>query len=171
MKEFTLYRSGTKQNKENTYYKYKCLIASLSDLKNAVLYDHVSCAYKDGHRSKEDFISADCVMMDLDNAHSDNPEDWKTIDDISEAFPEVEFYYIESRNHMKPKQTSKGEIKEPRPKYHIYFPCDHVIDNPIEYEQLKGQIGALFPFFDTKCKDIAHFFFSVPEARGGENTC
>ena len=109
-------------------------------------------------------------MMDLDNGHSDNPADWKTIDDISEAFPGVEFYYIESRNHMKPKRTREGELKEPRPKYHIYFPCSRTED-PTKYERLKGIVGATFPYFDTKCSDIAHFFYAVPKAEGGEREC
>ena len=171
MREFTLYRSSTKQNKTNSTYKTKCVISSLSDLKDAVLFDHVSCAYKNDHRAKADFISADCVMMDLDNGHSDDPDTWKTIDDVCEAFPDVDFYYIESRNHMKAKKDSKGQIKEARPKYHIYFPCGQLIDDPEEYEHIKGQIGALFPYFDTKCADIAHFFYAVPEAKGGVIEC
>ena len=171
MREFTLYISNTRQNAQNSIYGTKCTITSLDDLKNAVLFDHVCCEYKNNHRSCDDFISSDCVQMDIDNDHSDDPEAWKTIDDIAEAFPDVDFYYIESRNHMKPKKTNKGEVKEARPKYHIYFPCGHVIDDPEQYELLKGRIGALFPYFDTRCKDIAHFFFAVPNAEGGEVTC
>lgn len=170
MDKFTLYRSNTKQNKKNTIYSIKCEIESLDDLKKAVMYDHVSCAYKNNHRGKEDFISADCIMMDLDNTHSDDPDDWKTIDDIAESFPDVDFYYIESRNHMKPKKTEKGEVKEARPKYHIYFPCGQIIEDPEQYELIKGRVGALFPYFDSSTKDSARFFFAVPEARGGEIT-
>ncbi len=167
MTQMTLYRNSKKQAKSYAYYNIKCVISSLTDLQDAVLFDHVSCAYKDNHRSKEDFISADCVMMDLDNTHSDDPDDWKNIDDVAEAFPDVEFYYIESRNHMKAKKNEKGELKEARPKYHIYFPCGQLVDDPDQYELIKGRIGALFPYFDTKCKDIAHFFYAVPEAKGG----
>lgn len=167
MIKFTLYRSNCRENAKNSAYPIKCEISSLKDLKVVVLYDHVSCAYKNNHRAKEDFISADCIMMDLDNTHTDDPEGWKCIDDVAEAFPDVEFYYIESRNHMKEKRTAKGEIKEPRPKYHIYFPCDKITD-PAEYEQIKKRIGAMFPYFDTKCADIAHFFYAVSAAEGGE---
>ena len=167
MTKFTLYRSDYKGKEDNTIYKVRCDISSMEDLKAAVVFDHVSCAYRNNHRAKEDFVSADVVMMDLDNAHTDDPDGWKTIDDISEAFPDVEFYYIESRNHMKPKRNQKGEIKEPRPKYHIYFPCGTITD-PEEYAQLKKRIGALFPYFDKKCVDIAHFFYAVPVAEGGE---
>ena len=167
MRKFTLYRSNFKRNEKNSYYSIKCEVTSLEDLKEVVLFDHVSCAYKNNHRSKCDFISADCVMADLDNDHTDDPEGWKTLDDVAEAFPDVEFYYIESKSHMKPKKTEKGEIKEPRPKYHFYFPCEQITD-PEEYEQLKKRIGALFPYFDKRCADIAHFFYAVPAAEGGE---
>ena len=167
MTGITLYRSNTRGNENNNRYNTKCEISSFEDLAAAVLFDHVSCTYWENHRGKDDFMSADCVMMDLDNGHSDDPDDWKTIDDVTEAFPEVEFYYIESRHHMKEKTNKKGQIKEARPKYHLYFPCGHVIEDPEQYELLKGQIGALFPYFDTKCMDIAHFFYAVPETRGG----
>lgn len=145
MTRMTLYRNDKKQAESYTYYNKKCVIESLSDLQNTALYDHVSCAYKNNHRSKEDFISSDCVMMDLDNSHSDDPDDWKTINDVAEAFSDVEFYYIESRNHMKAKKNGKGELKEARPKYHIYFPCGQLVEDSDQYELLKGRIGALFP--------------------------
>lgn len=167
MNEFTLYRSSKKYAETNTIYEIKCTIRTLDDLKKAVLFDHVGCEYKKGHRALKDFISANVVPMDLDNSHSDDPDDWKTIDDVIEAFPDVEFYYIQSRNHMRVKKTPTGEMKEARPKYHIYFPCDEITD-PEEYEKLKGYIGALFPYFDKRCKDIAHFFYAVPVAEGGE---
>lgn len=167
MTKMTLYRNDKKQAESYTYYNIKCIIERFSDLQDAALYDHVSCAYQNNHRSKDEFISSDCVIMDLDNSHSDDPDDWKTIDDIAEAFPDVEFYYIESRNHMKAKKNGKGELKEARPKYHIYFPCGQLVKDPDQYELLKGRIGALFPYFDTKCKDIAHFFYAIPDAKGG----
>jgi len=166
MKTFTLYRANCKGNKKNTTYNNKCVVSSMKALKEVVLFDHVGCEYKNNHRAKEDFISADVVMMDLDNGHSDDPDEWKTLDDVAEAFPDVDFCYIESRHHMMPKTTDKGEIKEPRPKYHLYFPIEKTSD-PKEYEQIKGQIGAIFPYFDGRCKDIAHFFYAVPEAKGG----
>ncbi len=167
MNKFTLYRADCRMNKINATYKTMCEISSFEDLSKAVLFDHVSCEYKNGHRAKDDFISANVVKMDLDNDHSDCPEDWKTLDDVIEAFPDVEFYYVFSKSHMIPKRTPKGEIKEPRPKYHFYFPCGMIRD-PAEYERLKRQIGALFPYFDRRCADIAHFFYGVPKAEGGE---
>lgn len=167
MTQFTLWRSNTKGNTNNTKYPIRCEISSLDDLKKVVLFDHVSCEYKNSHRAKADFISANCVMADLDNSHSDDPDSWKTIDDIVDAFPDVEFYFIESMHHMTPKPTDHGEIKEPRPKYHLYFPIPEITD-PEEYELLKKRMGAMFPYFDMKCADAAHFFSWVKVAKGGE---
>lgn len=167
MTKYTLYRADCKGNKYNTVYPIRCEVSSIDDLKEVVMFDHVSCAFKDDRRCKENFLSSSVVAMDLDNDHTDDPEGWKTIDDIAEAFPDVEFQYIESRHHMKPKTTDRGEIKEPRPKYHIYFPISEIAD-PEEYELLKKHIGALFPYFDMKCADIPHFFYAVPDAEGGD---
>lgn len=167
MKSFTLYRSNTRGNTKNVYYNIECKINSLEDLKAAVKYDHIPCKCKNNYREKDSFQSADLIEMDIDNDHSDDPEDWKEIDDISDAFPDVDFYYIESRNHMKPKTKDNGEIKEPRPKYHIYFPIEKTSD-PERYRQIKTYIGGMFPYFDSKCVDITHFFFGVEDPKGGE---
>lgn len=161
MKSFTLYLSNTRQDAKNNKYPNECRINSLEDLKKAALYDHIPCKCKDGIRKKENFISSDCIIMDIDNGHTDDPEGWKSLDDVSEVFEDVEFYYIESRNHMKIKDG-----KEARAKYHLYFPIEPV-DDPERYQQLKGYIGGLFPFFDQKCNDVCHFFYAVPEAKGG----
>ena len=161
MKSFTLYRNNARQNERNNKYPIECRINSVEDLKVVALYDHIPCKCKNGIRQKENFISSDVIIMDLDNGHTDDPEGWKSLDDIAEVFEDVEFYYIESKSHMKVKDG-----KEARPKYHIYFPIESV-DDPERFRQLKGYIGGLFPFFDQKCIDVTHFFYAVPEAKGG----
>lgn len=161
MKAFTLYRSDTREDENNTVYPIECCIDSVESLQRAASFDHVPCKFKNDHRAKADFISSDVVILDLDNTHCDDPESWKRLDDISETFEDVEFYYIQSRNYMQPKGG-----REPREKFHIYFPVNR-IDDPKEYELLITRIGNLFPYFDEGCKDIAHFFYGVSEAKGG----
>ena len=114
------------QNAQNTKYPVCSEITCLADLLKAVERDHVAPKMKFSLRSNDNFLEADCVMLDLDNSHSEDPSDWKTIDDIADTFPDVPFYYVQSRNHMKEKvKTGKdGSVIRfaPRPKYHIYFP-------------------------------------------------
>ena len=37
--------------------------------------DHVCATYKNNYRGKANFISSNCLVMDVDNDHSENPEE------------------------------------------------------------------------------------------------
>jgi len=127
------------------------------DLKSAALYDQVFAEYKNCHRSIDDFIRSDCLPFDCDNDHSEDKADWKTPDDVAQAFPDTPFYVIYSRHHMK----TKGKYG-PRPRFHVIFPIDP-ITNGADYRTLKESVIAYFPYFDTNAKDSARFFFGVKE--------
>ena len=100
--------------------------------------------------------------MDLDNDHSDNPQDWKTPDDVKAAFPGVMFYAVTSRNHMKPK-TKGGKVLAPRPKYHLYFPIDEETDF-MKYAAIKTEMHRRFPAFDDNALDAGRFLFGADSA-------
>lgn len=151
----TLYISGCRVNEKNAVYPQKVEISSVEDLPGAVAFDHVCAAYRNNHRAISDFLQSDCLMLDLDNTHSENPADWKTLEHVKAAFPGVPFYAVESRNHMKPKDG-----KSPRPKYHLYFAINTTTDRDI-YAQWKSWAISVFPYFDTNAKDAARFFFGV----------
>ena len=157
--------SNTREKPFNTNYPQRKKINSTADLAAAVQFDHVAGLMKNNHRGTDDFIKADCLMLDLDNTHSEDPEDWQTVDDITDAFPDVAFYAVNSRNHMKTKTKTdrkSGEViyLAPRPKYHIYFPLSAEV-NGSEYEKLIFKVLGLFPYFDAAAIDNAHFFFGV----------
>ncbi len=171
-KTITLYVSNVQGRKTNVSYPYEAKIGSLEELKNAVQYDHVCAKYadkksKNGHvipayRSKNGFMFSDCLPMDCDNSNQ-NPlqadlseTDWKTPADVQKAFPEVAFYVVYSRNHMKEKDG-----KAPRPKFHVYFPLKSTLKSLKKYEQLKQVVLAAFPSFDNNAVDGARFFFGV----------
>lgn len=159
MREFTLYRCDYCGNKKNTYYPHKVIISNADDLAAVAAYDHVAAQYRSNHRSIKDFIQSDCMMLDLDNTHSEDPAEWKTPEHVAAAFQGVEFYAVESRNHMRVKAG-----KAARPKHHYYFPINEVQD-AAEYEYLKDWIISAFPFFDTGAKDSARMFYGVENPR------
>ena len=167
-----LYTSQYREKADNTLYRNATPINSIEDLKAAVCRDHIAAEMKDGYRSSDNFIKADCIQLDLDNTHSEDPADWKTIDDVAEAFPDVRFYYIQSRNYMKPKTKTTRDGKttyyEAREKYHCYFPLAHSYSNFAEYERLMLTAAGLFPFFDLGAAKPAQFFFGVGSPAGGE---
>lgn len=155
MTQITLYLSDQHGNKRNKLYPFRFPINSVEDMEKAVQFDHVCAQYQDNLRSSDRFISADCMPLDLDNDHSDDPAAWKTIEDIQAAFPGVSFFAVESRNHMRPKDG-----KSPRAKYHVYFSINPVTD-AAAYADLKRRAIAAFPWFDKNAADAARFLYGV----------
>ena len=155
-----IYKADTFQKSNNVLYPHCIEVNSVDDLRNAVNMDNITALMKDNRRSSDNFISCDCIHVDLDNTHSDDPDAWKTVDDIADVFDDVPFYYVRSRNHMKPKLT-KGGVQAPREKDHIYFPLKKPITNVNECKVLKEKISCVFPYFDLSALDSAHFFFGI----------
>lgn len=158
-KPITLYCSDQRGNEKNAVYPYKFPVSSSEEMAQAAQYDHVCAEYLNNHRKNDNFIQSDCLAFDLDNTHSENPADWKDLDDVKTAFPGVPFYAVPSRNHMKAKNG-----KAARPKYHLYFPINPINDR-LTYEKIKMMAYSVFPEFDTNAKDAARFFFGVESAQ------
>ncbi|MBQ2724857.1 MAG: primase C-terminal domain-containing protein, partial [Clostridia bacterium] len=116
----------------------------------------VCAEYLGNYRSNGNFVGSDCLSVECDNDHSENPADWKTPADIAAAFPAVMFAVHYSRNHMKVKNG-----KPARPKFHAFFVIDPVTDAE-EYANLKKMLNGIFPYFDTKALDAARFYFGTP---------
>jgi len=166
--QITLYRNGVTGEARNSLYPISGTISTQKELKDFVQFDHVAVEYQNGKRSKKNFIKSNCVMLDVDNTHTDNPAEWVTLEKLKTDFAEAEFYAVTSRNHNKEKNG-----KSARPKYHVYFPIAETA-NATEYEALKANICAQYPYFDRNAKDSARFFFGSPEAEVfyfGDNLC
>ena|GEM_PF-6713459 len=149
----TLYVADCVGNKANTVYQNRHIVCDVFSMTVGAKFDHVCAEYHGNHRSEKDFVAADCLPMDCDNDHSDNPADWKTPADVRVAFPGVRFWTATSRNHMKPKDG-----KAARPKHHYYFPIAPVTSAD-EYKSAKRRAWELFPAFDKNALDAARFFF------------
>lgn len=151
----TLYYNRIRECPQNSQYPIKKTVTCEDDLQEIAAYDHVCAKYKDNYRRNDNFIEANVSMFDIDNAETDDKNEWVYPKQIAESFPDVMFYIIYSRNHMKEKNG-----KEPRPKFHVYFPHS-LISNKEEYKDLKNKVCDFFPKFDQNAKDIARFFFGV----------
>lgn len=156
---FTIYSADRAGVPSNCLYPHKASIKDDSDLKAAVLNDYVCAEYKNNYRNNSNFIGSDCLPVDCDNDHSENPEDWVTPEDVADAFPGVTFAVHYSRNHNKAKNG-----KPARPKFHVLFPIDYVSD-PVVYSEMKKQVNALFPYFDAQALDAARFFYGTPNPK------
>lgn len=164
--------SNVRGKATNTSYPFVADIDSVDELKRIAVYDHVCAVYDNGqnqrgyfikgYRSTKTFKFSDCLPFDCDNVSSDalapdiDESKWKTPQDVASAFPNVRFYIVYSRNHMKEKDGKKA-----RPKFHVYFPLLREIKNTREYNELKKTVRGAFPAFDDKALDAARFLYGV----------
>lgn len=155
--KFTLYRADRLGMPENCVYPHKVEVADKNTLLQAVSYDYVCAEYRGNYRNNGNFLGADCLPVDCDNDHSDDPEEWVYPSDVAAAFPGVAFAVHYSRSHMKVKNG-----KEARPKFHVLFPIDR-LTGATQYSEMKKLVNSIFPYFDTKALDAARFFFGTKE--------
>lgn len=151
--ELVLYTSGSAGNEKNCVYPNKEVCGTADQLRAAVRSDHVCAAYRNNRRSNENFISSTVIVMDCDNDHSDNPEDWITPEAIRQEFSDVAYAITFSRHHMKEKNG-----KAPRPKFHIYFQVPEITDAE-SYAAMKKRIWDDYRFFDGNALDAGRFIF------------
>ena len=153
---FTIYHADCIGQANNCLYPHSVEITDAASLTRAVSRDYVCAAYEGSYRNNDNFLGSDCLSVECDNDHSDDPLDWKTPADIAEAFPGVSFAVHYSRNHMKVKNGRAA-----RPKFHTFFAIDRLTDAE-EYSNLKKLVNVIFPYFDTKALDAARFYFGTP---------
>lgn len=157
--KITLTPSNYYQDAKKSKYLNPVVIESLEDFKKVILKDYACAVYKNNHRSIDDFLYADAIVFDIDNDHSENPDDWMTPNKVSSFFCDVPIYIQYSRNHMKVKNN-----KPARPKFHIIFPIDKVTDAN-EYRAMKEKVYSIFPFVDGQALDSARFLFGTAEPK------
>ena len=152
-----MYHADCTGNEKNCLYRHRVEITDEASLLEVVRHDYVCAEYQDGYRSNNNFIGSDCVAMDFDNDHSENPEDWVRPQQIVDALLGVTIAIHYSRNHMRIK---KG--KPARPKFHVMIAIDPVTDSKA-YAAIKRKLAALLPFVDMNALDSARFFFGTED--------
>lgn len=152
---FTLYSADFINAPGNCSYPHKIAVMDTADFASAVSRDYVCAEYQNNYRSGDNFLGSDCLPVDCDNDHSENPEDWVTPTDVQSAFAGITFAVHYSRFHMREKNG-----KAARPKFHVLFPIEYMTD-PAAYSEMKKLVNTIFPYFDTKALDAARFFFGT----------
>lgn len=152
---FTIYSADVTGNPGNCSYPHKHVILNEDNLREAVSHDYVCAEYKNSYRSGDNFIGSDCLPVDCDNDHSEDPADWITPEDVLQAFPGVTIGIHYSRYNNREKNG-----KPARPKFHVFFPIDYITDSSL-YSDMKKLVNSIFPYFDTQALDAARFFFGT----------
>jgi len=152
--------------KGNTLYQHINKITSLKDFQESTNYDHAVGRFTDDTRKKVNFITADCIFLDVDNddklSHEewDDPAMWMTIAKFKKAFADVEHIISTSKSHR-----IKKDGRTERDRFHVYFPLKHSLSSVKDYEEHIQLLVRLFvrkdgiSFFDTAAVDCARFFF------------
>lgn len=140
-------------DEKNCLYPHRVEITSAEELQAAVHTDHVCAEYRGGYRNTDNFLRSNVVVMDCDNDHSQNPDEWITPEKLDEMLPDIAYAIAFSRHHMKVKHA-----RRPRPKFHVYFQIEPVTDAD-QYAALKKEIQKMFPFFDDNALDAARFIY------------
>lgn len=154
---FTMYYADCVGNETNCLYPHRIEVTDKKSFEQAVSHDYVCAEYKGGYRGNDNFIRSDCLAVEVDNDHSEDPEDWVTPADVADALPDVSFAVHYSRHHMKPKNG-----KAARPKFHAFFAIDPMEDYA-EYSGLKKLMNRIFPYFDKGAMDAARFFYGTKD--------
>lgn len=156
--QMTIYDAVTVGSRSNCVYPNPVTVTDADTMRQAAAFDHVCAAYKQNYRSVDNFLKADCLPMDCDNDHSDDPDDWLTPFDVAMDFLGVGMIFVYSKSHMK----QKGK-RGPRPRFHVYFICTETTNSEI-YSSWKDRLIADYPYFDDGAKDSARFLFGVKNA-------
>ncbi len=155
MIDFTIYSADCVGNSGNCLYPHKMVVTDEKSFIEATKTDHVTAKYKGNYRSNDNFIMSDCIPLDCDNDHSEDPDDWITPFELALMIPGVAFAASYSRHN---EVAKKG--KSARPRFHVFFPIEPVEDVN-EYSSMKRRIAGALPYFDTNALDSARFLYGA----------
>lgn len=155
---FSLCVAQVRGNAKNIRYPNVIEITNIDTLRQAISFDHVGALFQDNIRGNDRFILSNCVVMDIDNDHSEQAEDWVRPTQFATYFPNILCFTVTSKNHNREKNG-----KTARPRFHAYFPIPTVFDAN-EYANIKKEIATKIELFDKAATDSARFIFGNPEA-------
>lgn len=153
--QLTICTANCVGNQKNCLYPNKNVVTSAEELKEAAKLDHVCAEYKNNYRSADNFLKSDVIVMDCDNDHTENPDEWITPEALDEILTDVSYAIAPSRHNMLSKDG-----KAARPKFHVYFSIEELTDAE-GYVAIKKAIHAQFPFFDDNALDAARFIYGA----------
>ena len=130
--------TGSLPNEIVSYEK----VATIKQFLQFAKFDLSASQFQDNHRSEIRFLRSDVLVADIDNDNKLHPEYWNdeknrfTLNDFALMFEPYSYVLKTSRNHQKQKIWSDGTIREPRDKFHAFFPMPDRIEDRGEYQEL-----------------------------------
>lgn len=93
MLNFAIYTADCVGNSGNCLYPNKMIVTNKESFIKPTKMNHVTAKYKGNYCSKDNFEFSDCIPLDCDNDHSDNPNEWVTPLDIALEIPGLLLLY------------------------------------------------------------------------------
>ena len=156
--ELTLWTADCSGNKFNCEYPHKHTVTDIESLKKLIVKDHVFICFKNSYRSNKHFEYTDALVVECDNEHTENEQEWITPEMVEMFMPGVTYITYTSRHNMK----QKGKYSA-RPRFHIIFFIERITDRK-KYEDLLKMVHTCFPYCDDGALDAARFFFASSES-------
>ena len=147
-------------------YPTQVIITGSDALRDACKKDHTPAMLKDGYRKDANFIGTKCIVTDYDNGGTQEkdipPEQWITQEKLSSLFPDVAFYIVTSRNHMKVKHPGEPGERSARPRFHVYFPLKDTITAGDTVKEITAKLGAYTGEMDMQAVALSQSFCGHP---------
>lgn len=75
MTTFIMFSVTTNELTLNTHYLNRAAITNSAALEAAARFNYVALEYQCCQPSSQGFITSDCLVMDVDNAHTENSDE------------------------------------------------------------------------------------------------
>jgi len=165
---FELFFSSPKTiaQKSNTSFSRAPTKVTSDKARTLLKFDYSTIRFKDGYRLGDNFERALAVPGDIDNGHSEDPNEWRTAESVSAELTElgINHWWHSSRNDNQPKNGAAS-----REKFHVIFPLSEPLTDKEKYIAFcKWFIGKFNG--DQQVKSLAQVLYGFgdhPEPRIG----
>lgn len=153
MKAMTMFTAQVAGQQKNAHYPRPHTVTASADLEAVAWLDHVVAEYVGGRRSAGSFVTSNCLVVGVDNSHTENQGDWVTPESLTERLAGVALMTTTSRNHQKAKGAQSTS-----PRFHVYFPIASVADAEA-YAGFKKQLASKFDFSGPNAIHAGRFIY------------
>jgi len=107
--------------------------------------------FKHNHRSLDNFISCECIGLDIDNGLKDTAK--LTLDEATLAFKDYKHLILTTKSHQKNKN---GVIAD---RFRVILYLERKIESIEDYYATWDALKKLYPAIDAQCKDASRFWY------------
>ena len=112
MKAMTIFPAQVADQQNNAHYPDPHTETTAADPEPVARLDHVVAEYVSGRRSAGSFVTSNCLVMEVDNSHTENQADWVTPASLAER-PEDQQGHHPPQRRQPHHQVHLGRAADP----------------------------------------------------------